>query len=635
MTPSPAAGPVDTRLSPHAALRTLSLGAATLNGGPLLARQRVNARVSLAFGHEQLESHGNFHDLKLAAGQITGDFKGPVFIDSDLHKWLEAVAWQLAHGDQADVRQMLDRTARLLADAQEDGGYLNSYFQVMRPDDRFTDLTGAHELYCFGHLAQAAVAASRAAAADVLLDVASRFGDLLCATFGPQGREGAPGHPGPEMALVELFRHTREQRYLDLAKFFIDQRGRGFFRRESEGREPRRPFRDPHYWQDHKPVREADELVGHAVRQLYLLSGVMDLYMETGEAALLDAGRRLWEDFVGRKMHLTGGAGALHQGEAFGPPYVLPSQTTYCETCAAIAVVFWAWRMLLATGEGRYADVLERALYNGVLAGVGLDGRSWFYVNPLAADEPRTRQAWFGCACCPPNAMRLLASLDHYLATGDDRGVQIHLYAPATVRHGGMELRIESAYPWDGRLDIHVLAAPDGAAPREIALRLPDWSRAFELRLNGQTVTASAVHGYLRVDRPWQAGDRLELRLDMTPQWLEGHPRVESAGGRLAIQRGPIVYCVEQADHREDDDIRLLRVDPRQPLTPVWRDDLMGGVMTIQAGGCVDPARWQGRLYGPLSNPHPQRRPVEVVAVPYGWWANRTPGPMRVWLPRA
>jgi DUF1680 family protein len=277
------------------------------------------------------------------------------------------------------------------------------------------------------------------------------------------------------------------------------------------------------------------------------------------------------------------------------------------------------------------------------LAGVGLDGRSWFYVNPLAADEPRSRQAWFGCACCPPNAMRLLASLDHYLATGDDRGVQIHLYAPATVRCGGLELRIETAYPWDGRVDVRVVAVdapPEDQRLYEIALRLPAWSTACELRLNGVRVAgspASALQGYLRSQRRWEAGDHLELRLDMTPQWIEGHPRVESAGGRLAIQRGPIAYCVEQADHGADDDIRLLRVDPRQPLEPVWRGDLMGGVMSIEAVGCVDPARWEGRLYRPLSNPHPhpQRRAVEVVAIPYGWWANRVPGPMRVWLPRA
>jgi uncharacterized protein len=399
-SPLSPAGPVNTQISPHAALGTLPLGAARLTGGPLHMRQRTNAATSLPFGMEQLEVHGNFHDLKLAAGQTTGEFKGPVFIDSDLYKWLEAVAWQLEHGGQPDIRCMYDQTARLLADAQAEDGYLNSCFQVKRPADRFTDLAEAHELYCFGHLAQAAVAASRAAGDHALLDVATRFGDLLCATFGTHGREGAPGHPGPEMALVELFRHTGERRYLDLAKFFIDQRGRGYFKREWERNHPDRSFREARYLQDHKPVREADEVTGHAVRQLYLLSGVTDLYMETGETALLETGQRLWEDFVGRKMHLTGGAGALHQGEAFGPPYVLPSQTAYCETCAAIAVVFWAWRMLLATGEGRYADVMERALYNGVLAGIGLDGRSWFYVNPLAADEPRPRQQWFGCACC-------------------------------------------------------------------------------------------------------------------------------------------------------------------------------------------------------------------------------------------
>ncbi len=631
-------GPVDTRRSPHAALRTLDLAAARLRGGPLLQRQQTCLRVSLAFGAEQLEEHGNFHDLKLTAGLAQGPYKGPVYIDSDLHKWLEAVAWACAdrsNADDPDVRPMLTRTIDLLAAAQAEDGYLNSHFQVKDPAGRFRDLTGAHELYCFGHLAQAAVAAARGAGDAKLLAVARRFGDLLCQTFGPGQREGAPGHPGPEMALVELYRQTGERRYLELARFFLDQRGRGFFARERQANDPARPVRDPSYWQDATPVREADEVVGHAVRQLYLLGGVADVYLETGEQALLDAALRQWADFTQRKMYITGGAGSTRHGEAFETGYVLPSAATYCETCAAVAVVLWAWRMLLATGESCYADVMERALYNNVLAGIGLDGRSWFYVNPLATDGPVKRQAWFGCACCPPNAMRLLASLDHYLATGDDDSVQIHHFAPATVVAAGLRLSIETSYPWGGHVHLRVQRA-DGATGRqtEIALRLPDWSAAHELRINGRPAASEHARGYVRVRRVWREGDDLELRLDMQPRWVEAHPRLESAGGRLAIQAGPVVYCIEQADLREDEDVRLLRVDARQPLGPVWRGDLLGGVMTVEGCGFVDPGRWTGQLYRPLSNPHPRRRAVSFTAIPYGWWANRVPGPMRVWLPR-
>ena len=634
-----AAGPVDTRRSPHARLRTLPLGSVALAEGLWAGRQATNRAVSLPHGHRMLEQAGNLHDLRLAAGLAQGSYRGPVYMDSDLYKWLEAAAYELANGPDADLERLTGDVIALLARAQLPDGYLNSHYQVLKPDQRWTNLRDDHELYCAGHLIQAAVAHHRAAGQTTLLDVARRFADNIDSVFGPGKRPGTPGHPEIEMALVELYRDTQDRRYLDLAAFFLDQRGHGILGAGRFGAA---------YYQDHVPVRLARTMAGHAVRQLYLTAGVTDLYLETGEPALLDALLGQWHDMTAHQLYVTGGLGARHEGEAFGEPYELPNDRAYCETCAAIASVMWNWRLLLATGQGRFADLMERTLYNAFLSGVSLDGRRYFYVNPLLSQGslPITgrggheRAEWHACACCPPNVMRLLASLSHYFATADSSGLQVHHYAPAAIRAElgpgrRVALGLETAYPWQGSVRLAVQEAD--ASSWSLSLRLPAWCERPALRLNGQPVEPALDLGYALLERRWRPGDVVELDLPMDARLVEAHPRIDSTRGCLAIERGPVVYCLEGCDQEDGVNVLDLEIDPTGPLTATWRPDLLGGLVTVEAAGyAVDPSPWEGRLYRPLaSGERSSRRPVRLTAIPYYAWANRVPGAMRVWIPRA
>ncbi|MGW5430326.1 glycoside hydrolase family 127 protein [Streptomyces sp. NPDC004059] len=423
------AGPLQA--GPDARLALRPAASARITGGLWQQRRAVNARTSIPDGFARLEQAGNLHDLRLAAGTTTGAYTNDLpFMDSDVYKWLEAVAWAESEGADERLESQVDQLTALLADAQEPRGYLQSYFQVVRPDDRFVDLRWGHELYCAGHLIQAAVAHARTTGRTDLLAIARRVADHVDATFGPGRNEGVCGHPEIETALVELYRHTGERRYLTLAQFFVDRRGHRVLGEDRFGA----PYR-----QDHTPVREAEEVAGHAVRQLYLLAGVVDVGVETGDGELLAAAERLWEDMVATKTYLTGGIGSHHTDESFGDSYELPSERAYCETCAAIASIQFSWRLLLATGRARYADLIERTLYNGFLSGVSLSGDHYLYVNPLqvrdgharrGGDHTPLRTPWFRCACCPPNVMRLLASLQHYVAAGDDTGLTVHQYMP-------------------------------------------------------------------------------------------------------------------------------------------------------------------------------------------------------------
>lgn len=633
------AGPVDARRSPVAVLRPLD-GSARLAGGFWAGRQAVNRDRAVPHGLRMLETAGNLDNLRIAAGRATGRYRGPFFMDSDVYKWLEAAAYEVAREPSPDLSRSMAPVIDLVAAAQGEDGYVNSYYQVAEPAQRWTNFFRGHELYCAGHLFQAAVAHHRATGEVSLLRIAGRFADYLCATFGPAGRLAVPGHPEVEMALVELYRETGVRRYLDLALFFVDQRGRGWL---GPGR-----FNSSAYYQDRVPVRETSELEGHAVRAQYLAAGVADLYLETGERALLDSVRRQWDDLVSGKLYITGAVGSRHLAESVGHPYELPNDLGYGETCAAIACVMWAWRMLLATGESRFADVMERALYNGILSGVSLDGERYFYANPLSSDGrdeylsrggPR-RHEWHEVACCPPNIMRLVASLAHYVATCDPSGLQIHLYAPARVaapagaRHE-VALRIDGDYPWDGRIRVTIEAA--SGAPWRLSLRVPGWARTAAVRVNGSGIDATLDDaGYLRLDRAWHPDDEVELDLSMSPRFTEAHPRIESTRGCVAVERGPVVYCIEQADHPAAC-VPDLQIDTAAPAAAEWVPGLLGGVTVVRAQGTlVDRSSWRNRLYRPLGTaPAPSRRPARLTAIPYYAWANREPGAMRVWIPRA
>lgn len=650
-------GCVDTSQSPYAHLKVLPLGNVRLNAGFWVAKQAVNQKVSLHYGFEMLEKAGNFHNLRLAAGSIKGTYRGRNFLDSDVYKWLEAVAWELGNHPDAELQKMADEAISLVAAAQRPDGYINSYYQVAEPGARWANLDHGHEMYCAGHMFQAAVAFHRAVGDDRLLEIARRFADHIDSIFGPGKRQGACGHPEVEMALVELYRATHERRYLDLAKFFIDQRGQ----HKMTGYGPY----GAEYHQDHLPVRKVSEAAGHVVRQLYLASGITDLYLETGEPALLDAMLRLSADVYGTKLYITGGLGSRFDGEAFGDPYELPADQCYCEGCAAIASLMWNWRMLLATGEARFADQMERALYNNILAIPALDGRHFFYINPLLVRDskylrlssnpppseafgadgtqaylaPTERAAWNEVACCPPNVMRLLASIGHYLATTDGSGIQVHHFAPSELgcelpEGGRVSLEMTTDYPWQGVVKLRVAATTD--SPWALSLRLPGWCQGATLKVNTATIPAPRMEkGYLVLERTWQAGDVVELDLAMEPVLIASNPRIDATRASLAIQRGPLVYCLEGCDQAEKNALLDVEIEPHQELQSHWRADLLGGVMVVETDGKIlDASAWQGKLYQPVASlTQPGARSTRLVAVPYFAWGNRGIGPMRVWIP--
>lgn len=621
-----------THNSPKARQRALPLGAVSLAPGFWAQRQEVNRQVSLRQGFRHLERAGNLNNLRLAAGGGEGEYRRPVFMDSDVYKWIEAAAYDLANHPDPEVERMVEEAIDLLVAAQQPDGYLNSYYQVVEPDRRWTDLDHGHELYCAGHLTEAAVALHRATGNERLLAVVRRFADYIGSVFGPGKREAAPGHPEIELALVELYRETGARPYLDLAGFFIDQRGHN--RMGRDGR-----YFGPEYFQDRVPVREAAVVEGHAVRQLYLAAGVTDVYLETGEQELMAALKRLWHDMTARKMHITAGFGARFAGESFGLPYELPADRCYCETCAAIAAMMWNWRLLLATGEARYADLLERSLYNGFLSGVSLDGLRYFYVNPLQSRGGIERPEWYSCACCPPNVMRQIALVGHYLATTAEAGLQLHQYMPAALEAevpgaGNVALRLETGYPWDGHVQVTIAEA--GGAEWELALRIPPWAEGARLAVNGGNAAEVAPGGYARLRRTWRAGDVVDLHLPLAPRLTEPHPRVDAIRDSLCIERGPLVYCLEEADQEPGLDLLDVRLDPGATLQAVWREGLLGGVMAVEAAGEVaELSEWEGHLYRPVGAARAgAKRGATLTAVPYYAWANRGPGSMRVWIPR-
>lgn len=623
-------GSVDTSNSAHAHWRTLPLGDVTLHEGFWTTRRQVNHAASLKHGYNMLEQAGNFHNFQRAAAQTKGSHQGRNFADETVYKWLEAVAYDLRQTPDDELQQMADRAITLVVNAQQPDGYLNTYYTVAEPENRWADLDHGHELYCAGHLFQAAIAHQRALGDDRLLAVATRLADHIDSVFGPSKRHGTGGHPEVEMALVELFRVTGERRYLELAKFLIDQRGQGKMRGLG--------WIGPEYHQDRVPLREATVIEGHAVRAMYLMAGATDLYLETGEQALLDALLRLWGDMTTGKMHITGGIGARYEGESFGDPYELPNDQCYCETCAAIGSIMWNWRMLLATGHAQFVDIMEQTLYNGFLSGPALDGTHFFYINPLLSRGGYARAEWYGVPCCPPNIMRTIATLEQYLATRDAHGLQIHLFHSATI-HTTLEsgntvrLRMASNYPWEGNVALRVEAS-DGSKWR-LALRIPAWATRATLSVNGTLLDSPVQPGqYAIIERNWQAGDVVECQLPMTPDLVQAHPWIDATRSSAAIRRGPVLYCVEQAD--QADHVLALQIDDSAPLEAEWCADLLGGVMVVKAGGAKpDISDWDGRLYRPMASvPTPAYQPTPITAIPYFAWGNRGATAMRVWIPR-
>jgi DUF1680 family protein len=649
-------------LPSHGALRPLGLSAVRLAGGFWGHRQRLNADAVLPHCDGWVERSGAVDNLRAAAHgpdprphgalpQGPRPHRGREFADSDVYKLLEALSWESGRrGGDTALDGRIDDLAAVLAAAQQPDGYLNSRWAGAR----YTDLEWGHELYCYGHLIQAAVARLRCHGEDRLTDVARRAADHVCAVFGADER--TCGHPVIETALVELYRATGVRRYLDQARRFVERRGYGRLADIGLGRA---------YYQDDLPVRERQVFAGHAVREFYFACGAVDVAVETGDDGLLAAVLGQWERTVAARTYLTGGTGSRHEGESFGADYELPPDRAYGETCAAIGSVMLSWRLLLATGEPRFADQIERTLFNAVAAGVGLDGRSFFYSNPLQVRDPGPapdpdrplpracagrRAAWFDVSCCPPNLARTLASLAGYQSTVDSAGIQVHQLWPASIATDRALLSVQTGYPWRGDVTIRIESTVDN--PWRLSVRVPAW--AAEARLDGRPVGP----GYATVQRAFRAGDTVQLRLPVAPRWTWPDPRIDAVRGCVAMERGPLVYCAEspvpvQAAVPVDAAVSVagagpapgaagsgaglvpaIAVDPGAPAVEHPVPELGAEVVGVTvAGGSAEPAlaAWPYLPHRPAA----ARADREVSLVPYPLWANRGAATMRVFLPVA
>lgn len=593
-------------------------------------RQEVNRTVSIPINFEMLEKSGNLKNLELAAKRATGGFIGPVFMDSDVYKALEAAAYSLATHPDPALEKRIDDIVATLAAAQLEDGYLDSYYIVKEPGRRWTNLRDNHELYCAGHMLEAAVAHFRATGKRNFLNIATRLADHIDATFGPGKRMGYPGHPELELALVKLWRATGERRYFELARFFIESRGQKFF--ATEHHTPLDRY-DGSYWQDDVPICDHRNIKGHAVRAAYLLSGATDVAAETGDPALLKMINRVWKNTARRNMYITGGIGPSASNEGFTHDYDLPNLTAYQETCASVALAQWGHRLALLYGDARFADVFERSLYNGMLAGVSLDGKRFFYVNPLESQGRHHRSPWFGCACCPPNVARTLASLGGYAYAVGEGSLWVNLYiqgkAKAEVNGRNVTLNVATDYPWDGKVVIK--PEVDQPARFDLRLRVPGWCQGAAASVAGKPVSSPTIErGYIVLNREWKSGDVVELNLPMPVQRMAANPNVKDDHGLLALQRGPLVYCLEACDQGEALDSLYL---PRSAeLQAEKRSDLLGGVVVVK--GTAESASeqdWSGKLYQAVTT----STQVPITAIPYYAWDNRKAGAMKVWIPTA
>ncbi len=600
-------------------------------------------------------------NFRIAAGWEQGEFGGMVFQDSDVAKWLEAVGYSLATHPDPELERIADEVIALIAAAQHENGYLNTYYTIHEPGKQWTNLHEAHELYCAGHMIEAAVAYYEATDKRELLDVVCRFADYIDTVFGsePGKLRGYDGHQEIELALVKLYKTTGEKRYLKLAQFFIDERGTtpNFLVEECKQRDgysywakrkvPIPTAEQMAYNQAHKPVREQDAAAGHSVRAVYMYTAMADLALLADDHSLLEACRRLWNNMTRRQMYLTGGIGSTHLGEAFSFDYDLPNDTVYAETCASIGLIFFANRMLQLEAKSEYADVMERALYNNVIGSMSQDGKHYFYVNPLevwpeaSAHNPdrhhvkAVRQKWFGCSCCPPNVARLLSSLNQYIytASADRNEIYTHLFigseAQFELAAGRVALQQQSRLPHEGYVRLEMSEAPDAAFT--LALRLPSWSYGKAvLTINGTVAEYELTDGYAKVSRRWAEGDVVEWEPALEPHLIAANPQIRANAGKAAIARGPLVYCLEEVDNSSP--LSALSIVPDTKLIS-YDDERLGGTVVIEAEGRADEqASWDADTpYRPLAQSLTQA-PVKLRAVPYYLWGNRKPGEMTVWI---
>ena len=607
-------------------------------------RQEINRRVSIPHMYQMLIDTGRIGAFDLAFERPVPSSIVHIFGDSDPAKWLEAASYSLITHPDPELAAVVDQVVDKIINAQQPDGYLNTHFIVTQPEMRWKNLRDWHEMYCAGHLMEAAVAHFQATGDPKLIDALARYADHIDARFGPKPGQyrGYGGHPEIELALVRLYHATGEERYLALAKYLVEERGQQnphYYDVEAveRGEDPRKFWaRTYEYCQAHAPIREHDKVVGHAVRAMYLMSGVADLAHEYDDPTLLAVCERLWENLVYQRMYLTGGIGPSRHNEGFTTDYDLPDETAYAETCASIALIMWNHRLLQFAGDGKYADIIEQTLYNGFISGVSLAGDSFFYVNPLASDGSHHRTPWFECPCCPPNVGRILASLGNYLYSTSDGGLWVHFYAQnnasMTVDGQPVQVRLTSNYPWDGAIKLALtLDAPQTFA---LNLRIPGWCDTWSVTVNGAAVeTTPSGNGYVAITRTWQPGDVVVLDLAMPVQAVYANPNVRQMQGRLALQRGPVVFCLEGVDNGS---IGLDRVtlDPVQvaSFSVEYRPDLLGGVPVLRGPAqAITEDGWDSHTLYRRNHPS-NTTALDVVAVPYATWDNREPGEMRVWF---
>ena len=629
------AGILATQHSPYAKLKSVPVQAVTIAPGFWSKRREINVSASMPSMRAELLEHGRMDNFLRLEGKASVPQQGPVYSDSDIYKWVEAVGFALQSGPQPALRQQAEQMMQQVVAAQEPSGYLNTYFVESHRADRMLPKTqiGGHELYCIGHLLQGGIAWYRATGDATLLHAGIRFVDeFLLPGYGPGAQQGpiVAGHPEIEMALIELYRTTAEKRYLDLAGYILQGDPRVALQQ-----------RQIVYMFCGVPFTSRTKLEGHAVRAMYACCGATDYYLETGDPAYWQTLNRLWDDLAAHQLYVTGGVGARSEGEAFGNAYELPNETAYGESCAAIGNMMWNWRMLSASGDARFTDVMERALYNGINSGMSLDGKQYCYRNPLAFDPAtgdKIRNPWYDTTCCPPNLERTFAALPGYFYSTSAEGVYVHLYDNSVLHWqlaNGTKLHIEQTtrYPWEGTVRLAV--TPASAQEFTVFVRIPGWSQHNVVRVNGKNVAGATPGQYLALKRRWSAGDAVELSFDMQPRAVHANLAVSDDRGRVAFQRGPIVYCMEALDQAmgaADTETFARYVAQASSLTNShYQPELLDGVVVLEHPGALL-APEPGGLYQEKF-PNDSMHPAALRLIPYYAWSNRQLSAMQVWIP--
>jgi DUF1680 family protein len=592
-------------------------------------------------------------NYRIASGLEQGEFQGMVFQDTDVAKWIEAVAYSIETKPDPELEKTVDGVIDIIEKVQQPDGYLNTYYTLKEPGKRWTNFRECHELYCAGHMIEAAVAYYEATGKRKLLDIMCRFTDYIDSVIGPEpGKMKAyPGHQEIELALVKLYKVTGNEKYLKLSKYFIDERGKEPYYFDIEAKKrgnvlhyPEFAKFDRKYAQTHLPVRQQTTAEGHAVRAVYMYGAMADIAAETGDSELLEACRRIWNNIITKRMYITGSIGSTEFGESFTCDYDLPNDTNYSETCASIGLMLFAYRMLQIEAKSCYADIMEKVLYNSVISGISLEGNSFFYVNPLevwpeaceknpSKHHVKTyRQKWFGVACCPPNIARLLASIGQYIYSMHKDEIYTHLYISSeteiNISESKVKIKQETRYPWDEKVMISV--SLDEEKEFSLLLRIPGWCDNAKICINREEINVcnTKVNGYAKLKRIWKNGDVVELVLPMMIQRIKAHPNVRTNIGKVALQRGPVVYCLEEIDNGPS--LHEIVLPHKSELKSEFDDNLLGGITVITAEAQRYNSPWEDELY--KANVESQYRPVTVKFIPYYAWANRTSGEMMVWI---